>query len=116
MVDKLKLVGAALIVVAGIAGFYVLGESSVLLRAGVVIISVIAAAGVALMSGPGQSAWAFATGARMEVRKVVWPTRRETAQGTLVVVAMVILVGLYLWLLDRVLLWAVYDLILGARN
>lgn len=115
MVDKLKLFGAALIVVAGIAGFYLLADSSVLLRAGVVIVSVVAAAGVALTSGPGQGAWAFATGARMEVRKVVWPTRRETVQGTLVVVAMVIILGLYMWLLDAVIFWAVYDLILGAR-
>jgi len=116
VVDKLKLSAAALIVVAGIAGFYLLAEQSVLLRAGVVIVSVIAAAGVALTSEPGQAAWAFAIGSRLEVRKVVWPTRRETVQGTLVVVAMVIVLGLYLWLLDAVLFWAVYDLILGVKT
>jgi len=114
--DKLKLALSALIVIAGITGFYWLGDASVLLRAGVVIVGIIAASAVALASAPGQAAWQFAVGARAEVRKVIWPTRKETIQATLVVIVMVILVGLYLWLLDVLSFWAIYDLILGASG
>ncbi len=114
MIDKLKLGAAGLIIVAGIAAFYYFAELSVLLRAGIVIVSVIAALAVSLTSGPGQAAWQFAKDARIEVRKVVWPTRRETAQATLVVLLMVVVIGVYLWLMDTALFWVVYDLVLGA--
>ena len=113
VLDKLKLTAAALIVVAAIAVFYVFGGSSALLSTGIVIVSVIVGAGVALTSEPGRNAWQFAVGTRMEVRKVVWPSRRETIQSTMVVIALVILIGLYLWLLDMLSLWTVYDLMLG---
>ena len=116
MLDKLKLAAAALIVVAGVAVFYVFGGSSALLRTGIVIFSVIVGAGVALTSGPGRAAWQFAVGARAEARKVIWPSRRETIQSTMVVIALVILIGLYLWLLDMLSLWTVYDLILGIKG
>jgi preprotein translocase subunit SecE len=49
----------------------------------------------------------FITGAQNEVRRVVWPTRQETVQTTLAVVLMVFLVGIFLWLLDMILLWAI---------
>jgi preprotein translocase subunit SecE len=116
VLDKLKLTAAALIVVAAVAAFYVFGGSSTLLRTGIVIVSVIVGAGIALTSEPGRSAWQFAVGARGEVRKVVWPSRRETIQSTMVVIALVILIGLYLWLLDMFSLWAIYDLILGIKG
>ncbi len=116
MLDKIKILAAVLLVIAGIAAFYFFGQQSILLRAVVVIVSVIAALGVVLTSQPGQAAWEFAKGSRMEVRKVIWPTRRETAQGTLVVIVMVVIVGLYLWLVDVALFWAIYDLILKARQ
>ncbi len=114
--DKLKLTAAVLLIMAGIAAFYYFEGQSILLRAGMVILSVIAALGIVLTSVPGQAAWEFGKGSRLEVRKVVWPTRRETVQGTLVVMVMVVLVGLYLWLLDIALFWAIYDLVLKARG
>jgi preprotein translocase subunit SecE len=114
--DKLKLTVAVLLIIAGIAAFYYFEGQSILLRAGMVILSVLAALGMVLTSVPGQAAWEFAKGSRLEVRKVVWPTRRETVQGTLVVMVMVVLVGLYLWLLDISLFWVIYDLVLKARG
>jgi len=114
VIDKVKLVGAVAIVVLGIAGFYYFDGLSVLLRAGMVIVAVVAGAGIALTSAPGQVTWEFAKGARLELRKVVWPTRRETIQGTGVVILMVVIVGIYLWLLDTALFWVVYDLILNT--
>jgi len=111
--DKLKLLASGLAVVAAVALFYVLGDSSALIRALVVVVGVIAAAGIALTSDPGRSVWQFALATRTEVRKVVWPTRRETAQSTMIVILMVLVVGIYLWLLDAFSFWAIYDLTLG---
>ncbi len=115
MIDKVKLVAAVAVVVLGIAGFYYFEDLSILLRAGMVIVAVIAGVGIALTSAQGQAIWEFAKGARLELRKVVWPTRRETIQGTGVVLLMVIIVGIYLWILDTALFWVVYDLILKTR-
>ena len=112
--DKLKLVAAAAIVLIGLAAFYYLGDQSNLARAGVVIVSVLAALGVALTSGPGQAAWEFSKSARTEVRKVVWPTRKETIQATGIVLLLVIVVGLYLFFVDKIMFWVIYDIILGT--
>lgn len=114
--DKLKLVVAALVIIAGIAAFYVMGDQSALLRTGIFIVGLIVGAGVAFTSGPGRAAWQFGVGTKTEIRRVVWPTRRETIQSTMVVIVLVILIGLYLWVLDVVSLWAVYDLILGIKG
>lgn len=116
MLDKLKLAASALIVVGGIAIFYVFGDSSALLRIGVFIVSLILGAGVAFTSEPGRAAWQFAIGTKAEIRRVVWPTRRETIQSTMVVIVLVILIGVYLWLLDALSFWTVYDLILGIKG
>ena len=113
MPDKLKLLASGLAVVAAIAMFYVLGDSSALLRALIVVTGVIVAAGIALTSEPGRAVSQFALATRTEVRKVVWPTRRETAQSTMIVILMVFVVGIYIWLLDALSFWAIYDLALG---
>ncbi len=110
--DKLKLTLAALVIVAALALFYTLGEGSSLIRALIVVAGVIIAAGIALTSEPGRAAWQFALATRTEVRKVIWPTRRETAQSTMIVILMVLVVGIYLWLLDALSFWAIYDLAL----
>ncbi len=114
--DKVKLVAAALIVVAALFGYYQWPEVSVLLRTGGIIVALAAAAGIVLTTESGRAFVSFAGGARNEVRKVIWPTRRETAQATLVVIVMVLIVGIYIWLLDTVAFWAVYDLVLNVRG
>ena len=111
--DNLKILASVLAVVGAIALFYTLGDSSVLVRALIVVAGVVVAAGIALTSEPGRAVWQFALASRTEVRKVVWPTRRETAQSTMIVILMVLVVGIYLWLLDAVSFWAIYDLALG---
>lgn len=77
--------------------------------AGVVLAAV--AFALALQTDGGRSAWELAKAARIEVRKVVWPTRQETTQTTLIVVVVVILVGLMLWGLDSLLSWGVQAVI-----
>jgi len=114
VVDKVKLVLALVLVIAGVFGFYAFVNSNMAIRVAMVVVGVIAGAGLALTSETGKSAWQFMASARTEVRKVVWPAQKETVQSTMIVVAMVIVIGLYLWLADMVSFWAVYDLILGA--
>jgi preprotein translocase subunit SecE len=67
----------------------------------------VSGAAIVFTTKVGRSFLAFVREARVEVRKVVWPTRQETVQATLVVVALVFLVGLILWLLDMVLFWGI---------
>ena len=101
--DTAKLAAAVLLLVGGIFAFYYFAEYSVLLRViGLLAVSG-AAAAVALQTAPGRQLWQFGTDVRMEVRKVVWPTRQETIQTTLIVMLMVLIVGIVLWLFDTIL-------------
>ncbi len=102
--DTVKLVVAAVLLVAGIYGFYHFAAYSTLLRVvGLLVIAAVAAA-VALQTDQGRRLWQFAGDARTEVRKVVWPTRQETIQTTLVVIVMVLILGIILWLFDMMLM------------
>ena len=102
--DTVKLVAAAALLVAGIYGFYYFAAYSTLLRVvGLLAISGVAAL-VAVQTEPGRRLWQFAGDSRNEVRKVVWPTRQETLQTTLVVIVMVLILGIILWLFDMVLM------------
>jgi preprotein translocase subunit SecE len=102
--DTVKLASAAAVIVAGLWGFYFFAEYSLLLRVLVLLALTGAAAAIALTSEPGRKLWRFAVDARMEVRKVVWPTRQETVQTTLIVIVMVLILGIVLWLFDMVLM------------
>jgi preprotein translocase subunit SecE len=102
--DTVKLAVAVVLLVAGIYGFYYFATYSTLLRViGLLIIGGVGAA-IAMQTDPGRRLWQFAGDSRNEVRKVVWPTRQETVQTTLVVLAMVIVLGIVLWLFDMMLM------------
>ena len=103
--DTFKLLIALLLLVAGSVAFYIYSEYSLLMRVLALLGGV--AIFIALQSERGRNAWNFVGSARTEVRKVIWPTRAETMQTTLIVVIMVILVGVLLWIMDSFLLWAV---------
>ncbi len=98
--DHLKLLVALLIVFIGIAGFYYFGDQSELVRVLGVLVAAGLAIAVVLQTEPGRNAREFARGSLRELRQVVWPTRKETTQVTLVVVALVIVVALFLWIVD----------------
>mgnify|MGYP001810017102 CR=1 FL=1 len=102
--DVIKLAAAAFLLIIGIVAFYYLASFSTLL--GVVGLLVIGggAVAVAFQAAPGRLVWQFVADARMEVRKVVWPSRQETLQTTLVVIVMVLIVGITLWLFDMLLM------------
>jgi preprotein translocase subunit SecE len=116
MADKLRLVLAAALVVAGIAGYYWLAAESILLRVLSVIAGFAAGAVVALTSELGKQFVAFSRESLAEVKKVVWPTRKETVQTTAAVFAFVVVMAVFLWLTDKSLEWALYDLILGWKK
>jgi len=104
-VDTVKLALAVLILLAGLVGYYYFATSAVLLRAFGVIVAVAAGLGVVFTSFQGQQLWKFIQGARVELRKVVWPTREETIQTTLVVLVFALIGGVFFWLLDLMLLF-----------
>jgi len=106
--DKLKLMVAALILGAGIGAFYYFSAESDLVRVSSLLVAGVIAFLVAVQSTQGRAAVEFARSSRTELRKVVWPTGKETTQVTLVVIALVILIALFLWIVD----WALGKLVL----
>jgi preprotein translocase subunit SecE len=116
MADKLKLAVAALLVVAGIAGYYLLATQSFVLRILAVAAGIAAGIAVAWTSVLGQEFIAFSREALVELRKVVWPTRKETMQTTAAVFAFVVVMAVFLWVSDKSLEWVLYDLILGWKK
>ncbi|WJW75061.1 preprotein translocase subunit SecE [Thiohalobacter sp. IOR34] len=105
--DSVKLTLAIALLLGAVGAFYYFAEASLLLR----VLGLLATAGVALaimaQTAVGRRLLGYLVETRTEVRKVVWPTRQETIQTTLIVFAMVIVMGILLWLLDMFLLWAV---------
>jgi preprotein translocase subunit SecE len=102
--DTVKLATTAVLLVGGIYAFYYFAGYSILLRVVALLVVGGVAAAVALQTQPGRDLWQFIGAARMEVRKVVWPTRQETLQTTLVVIVMVLILAVVLWLFDLVLM------------
>ena len=111
MADKIKIGLALLLVVAGLAGFYYFGESPAIVRLGSVLAGLVAAAFVFWMTAPGKQFYVYAQESAAETRKVVWPTRKETIQTTLIVFAFVVVMSLFLWAVDAGLLYIVKKLI-----
>ena len=104
--DTVKLVLAVASLLAGIVGYYWFIDLPAWQRWLGVIAAIAAAFGVFMTSAQGQATWKFVQTARVELRKVVWPTRQETVQTTLVIIFFVIVMGVFFWLLDMFLLWA----------
>ena len=113
--DKAKLAAAGLLVVGGVAAFYLLGKQDLWLRVIVLLVLLAAAVGAFFTSAQGRELTAFGQDAIKEMRKVVWPTRPEATQMTLYVFAFVVVMALFLWLTDKALEWVIFSLILGWR-
>ncbi len=112
--DTFKLLLAIVVLIGGIVGFYYYEAESQLYR----VLGVVFAAGVAIAISStttlGQNLVGFGREARMEVRKVVWPTRQETVQTTFMVLVAVIIIGIFLWLIDMLLAEAIQMITGGA--
>ena len=105
--DTLKLAAAGALILIALAAFYAFANFSLLVRVIGLLIAAGVAIAIALKTEPGAETVEFLRGSRAELRKVVWPTRAETTQTTLIVIAMVVIMGILLWLLDVLLLWLV---------
>jgi len=105
--DVVKQVFSVVFVVAGVAAFYYFSEIQPLYRVLSLVVMVLIALGMMLTTEVGRAVLSFVLESKLEVRKVVWPTREETMRTTLLVFAMVFIVGLILWLLDMFLFWGV---------
>ncbi len=116
MIDKVKLGVAALLVALGIWGYYWLAEQALVLRVLAVVAGILAGAAVAWFSAPGRQFAVFADEAVTEVKKVVWPTRKETMQTTAAVFAFVVVMAVFLWISDKGLEWVLYEVILGWKK
>jgi preprotein translocase subunit SecE len=114
--DKAKLAAAAVLLLASIVAYYYLGKQDLWLRVVALLALLGSAVAVFFTSESGKQLVAFGRDSVREVRKVVWPTRKEAVQMTGYVFAFVFAMGLYMWLTDKTLEWLLYDLILGWRR
>jgi preprotein translocase subunit SecE len=113
--DRLKLGLAVLVIIGGIVGFSVLSAEPMVMRIGVFVGSLVIAALIAWFSEPGRRTLSFAQESYHEVKRVSWPTRKETVQMTGIVFAFVAVMGLFLWLLDKGIEWLLYGVLLGWK-
>jgi preprotein translocase subunit SecE len=114
--DKAKLAVAGVLVIGAVAAFYALGKQDLWLRVVALLVLLAAAVGVFFTSESGKQLIAYGQDSIKETRKVVWPTRKEAMQMTGYVFAFVFVMALFLWLTDKTLEWALYDLILGWKR
>jgi preprotein translocase subunit SecE len=114
--DRAKLAGAAVLLVSAVVAFYLLSHQDLWVRVGALLIGLAAAVGLYFSSESGRQLIAYGRESVREVKKVVWPTRKEAGQMTAYVFAFVVVMALFLWLTDKTLEWVLYDLILGWKR
>ncbi|GAA4411750.1 protein translocase subunit SecE [Advenella faeciporci] len=111
--DKAKIFMAIVVVAAGIFAYSFFSDLNVYARVGIFIGSLIIAALLVWFSEPGKRIVSFATGSYNELKRVIWPTRKETIQMTGIVFAFVSVMALFLWIVDKILGWLIYGVVLG---
>ena len=114
--DKVRLAAAVLLLLGGLVAYYLLGKQGALVQWLGLLVGVGAAVAVFLTSESGRQLVAFGRDAVREVRKVVWPERKEAMQITAYVFGFVVVMALFLWFTDKTLEWVFYDLILGWKK
>ena len=114
--DKAKLAVAGLLVIGAVVAFYALSKQDQWLRIVALLALLAVAVAIFFTSESGKQLIAYGRDSSREVRKVVWPTRKEAMQMTGYVFAFVFVMALFLWLTDKTLEWALYDLILGWKR
>jgi len=114
--DKAKLAVAGVLVIAAVVAFYALARQAMWMRVAALVVLLIAAVATFFTSEVGKQLIAYGNDSVREVRKVVWPTRKEALQMTGYVFAFVFVMALFLWMTDKTLEWVLYDLILGWKR
>ena len=114
--DKAKLALAAALVVGAVVAFYMLGQKDLWLRVAALLGLLVVAVATFFTSEPGKQLIAYGNDSVREVKKVVWPTRKEALQMTGYVFAFVVVMAMFLWFTDKTLEWLLYDLVLGWKR
>jgi len=114
--DRAKLAVAAVLVIAAVAVFYALAKQDLWVRVAALVVLMLMAIATFFTSEAGKQLIAYGRDSAREVRKVVWPTRKEAGQMTAYVFAFVFVMALFLWMTDKTLEWVLYDLILGWKR
>lgn len=114
--DKAKLAAAAVLLVGGVAAYYLLGKQDLWLRVLALLLLLAAAVATFFTSETGKQLIAFGRDSVKETKKVVWPARKEAMQMTGYVFAFVVVMALFLFLTDKTLEWVLYDLVLGWKR
>jgi preprotein translocase subunit SecE len=114
--DKAKLAASVALVSGALTAFYVLGKQGQLVQWGALLMGLAVATVVFFTSEPGKALLAFGRDTLREVKKVVWPARKEAIQMTAYVFVFVLVMALFLWLTDKTLEWLLYDLVLGWKK
>ena len=114
--DKAKLAASVALVIGALAAFYLLSKQGQIAQWGALILGLGVALVIFFTAEPGKELFAFGRDAWREVRKVVWPARKEAMQMTAYVFVFVFVMALFLWLTDKTLEWVFYDLILGWKK
>ena len=114
--DKAKLAVAALLLVGGIVAFYALGQKDLWMRIVALLVLLAGAVAVFFTAESGKQLIGFGRDSVKEVKKVVWPTRKEAMQMTGYVFAFVFVMALFMFLTDKTLEWLLYDVILGWKR
>jgi len=114
--DRAKLAVAGVLVIAAVAVFYALAKQDLWVRVAALVVLMLMAIATFFTSEAGKQLIAYGRDSAREVRKVVWPTRKEAGQMTAYVFAFVFVMALFLWMTDKTLEWVLYDLILGWKR
>jgi len=114
--EKAKLAASAMLVLAGLAGFYYASTQGVWVQWALLIVGLVLGVGVFLISESGKQLIGFGRESWRELSKVVWPARKEAIMMTAYVFGFVVIMALFLWLTDKTLEWVFYDLILGWKK
>ncbi|UST54019.1 preprotein translocase subunit SecE [Comamonadaceae bacterium OTU4NAUVB1] len=114
--DKAKLAGSVVLALGAIVAFYLLGRQGSWVQWAALLVGLAAAVVVFASSENGRQLWAFGRDSWREVKKVVWPARKEAMQMTAYVFAFVAIMSIFLWATDKTLEWVFFDLILGWRK
>jgi preprotein translocase subunit SecE len=114
--DKARLAASGVLVLAGLVAFYLLSAKGGLAQWAALIVLLAAAVGVFFTAEAGKALIGYGRESARELRKVVWPARKEAMQMTGYVFAFVVVMALFLWLTDKTLEWVFYDLVLGWKR
>jgi preprotein translocase subunit SecE len=115
LADRILLASAGIVVLSAFVSFQVISEEELLIRSTVLAVGILIGLFLALKSLPGQNFIGFFRDSIQEMRRVVWPTKKETFQTVLIVFVFVLLVSIFLWMADKSFEWILYELVLGWK-